>query len=199
MPWPAPPPSGAQTPAEREHSAALATALEAAANLDSFPKATLDVYVLVLEAGGSELAVAATAAALAMADAGVEMFDLVCACCVVRGSVERAWRLSRAGLVGFTGGFLCSVLWFLQLPALTFPGPDRFAPCPCPARLPPLQSRMEGRLLLDPTADESYREEGGLLLALMPTANEVRRGAVGGWAAKLQHWPRPLAPSAACA
>lgn len=41
-------------------------------------------YVLVLEAGGGELAVAATAAALALADAGVEMFDLVTACSVVR-------------------------------------------------------------------------------------------------------------------
>lgn len=40
-------------------------------------------YVLVLEAGGGELAVAATAAALALADAGIEMFDLVTACSVV--------------------------------------------------------------------------------------------------------------------
>lgn len=41
-------------------------------------------YVLVLEAGGGELGVAATAAALALADAGIEMFDLVTACSVVR-------------------------------------------------------------------------------------------------------------------
>ncbi len=41
-------------------------------------------YVLVLEAGGGELAVAATAAALALADAGIELFDLVTACSVVR-------------------------------------------------------------------------------------------------------------------
>ncbi|KAI7841766.1 hypothetical protein COHA_004632 [Chlorella ohadii] len=73
-----------QTPEERELSALLATALEAATNLASFPKATADVYVLVLEAGGAELAVAATAAALALADAGIEMFDLVTACSVSR-------------------------------------------------------------------------------------------------------------------
>ena len=38
-----------------------------------------------------------------------------------------------------------------------------------------LQSRVEGGLLLDPSADETHREDGGLLLALMPTCNEVRR------------------------
>lgn len=53
-------------------------------DLASFPKAAADVYVLVLEAGGGELGVAATAAALALADAGIEMFDLVAACTVVR-------------------------------------------------------------------------------------------------------------------
>lgn len=105
-----------QSPEEREYSAVLQTALEAAANLDSFPKATVDVYCLVLEAGGSELAVAITAAALALADAGIELFDLVSACSV---------------------------------------------------------SRVEGGLLLDPSADETHREDGGLLLALMPTCNEV--------------------------
>lgn len=46
-------------------------------------QATADIWVLVLEAGGGELAVAATAAALALADAGIEMFDLVTACSVV--------------------------------------------------------------------------------------------------------------------
>ncbi|EFN57324.1 hypothetical protein CHLNCDRAFT_21722, partial [Chlorella variabilis] len=105
-----------QSAEERELSAALQTALEAAADLASFPKASVDVFVLVLEAGGGELGVAATAAALALADAGVEMFDLVAACSV---------------------------------------------------------SRVQGSLVLDPTADEVFREEGGLVLALMPTSSEV--------------------------
>lgn len=61
----------------------MQTALEAAADLAAFPKATADVYCLVLEAGGSELAVAVTAAALALADAGIPLFDLVSACSVV--------------------------------------------------------------------------------------------------------------------
>lgn len=36
-----------------------------------------------------------------------------------------------------------------------------------------MQSRVEGHLLLDPTEDEAYREDGGLLLAYMPQANLV--------------------------
>lgn len=67
----------------------MQTALEAAAQLASFPKAVVDVYCLVLEAGGSELAVAISAASLALADAGVEMSDLVAACSTVRLSSDR--------------------------------------------------------------------------------------------------------------
>ena len=36
-----------------------------------------------------------------------------------------------------------------------------------------MQSRVEGQLLLDPTADEAYEEDGGLLLAYMPQASLV--------------------------
>jgi exosome complex component MTR3 len=41
-----------QTPDERELSAAVQTALEGAVALHTFPKALLDVYCTVLEAGG---------------------------------------------------------------------------------------------------------------------------------------------------
>ena len=44
----------------------------------------MDVYVLVLESGGADLAVAACAASVALADAGIQMADLVSACAVVR-------------------------------------------------------------------------------------------------------------------
>ena len=37
----------------------------------------------------------------------------------------------------------------------------------------PVQSRVEGHLLLDPTADEAYEEDGALLLAYMPQASLV--------------------------
>lgn len=36
-----------------------------------------------------------------------------------------------------------------------------------------LQSRVKGQLLLDPTSDESYHEDGTVLMAMMPTANLV--------------------------
>lgn len=36
------------------------------------------------------------------------------------------------------------------------------------------QSRVDGHLLLDPTIDEAYREDGSALLAMMPSANAVR-------------------------
>lgn len=43
-----------------------------------------------------------------------------------------------------------------------------------------MQSRIGGQLLLDPTVDESYREDGGCLLALMPTQNKVTQLVVTG-------------------
>ena len=52
--------------------------------------------------------------------------------------------------------------------------------CLRPSALP--QCRVEGALLLDPSADEVAREEAGLLLALMPTCNEVGPAGAGGWA-----------------
>jgi exosome complex component MTR3 len=106
----------AQSPEERELSASILTALEGVVILENFPKAVLDVYCTVLEAGGSEGAVAVMAAALAVADAGVEMKDVVSACSV---------------------------------------------------------SKVQGALLLDPTSEESYREEAGLMLAVAGTGGEV--------------------------
>jgi exosome complex component MTR3 len=73
-----------QSAEERALSAAVAAALEGVVDLKAFPKAVLDVYCTVLEAGGGELAAAVTAAALAVADAGVEMRDVVAACGATR-------------------------------------------------------------------------------------------------------------------
>lgn len=88
-----------QSPCEREYSALLQTSLEAATQLHTFPKAMVDVYCCILEAGGSELAVAVTAAALALADAGVAMYDLVPACSVVRLAPGAVFSLHPALLV----------------------------------------------------------------------------------------------------
>ncbi|XP_039769494.1 exosome complex component MTR3 [Ornithorhynchus anatinus] len=65
---------------ERELALALQEALEPAVRLTRYPRAQLELSALLLEDGGSALAAALTAAALALADAGVEMYDLVVGC-----------------------------------------------------------------------------------------------------------------------
>ena len=127
--------------------------------LQAFPKAVLDVYCTVLEAGGSELAAAVTAAAMAVADAGIEMVDLSPACSVVRAARRRMPRLRVCACVPQGCG--------------TSDASPPLPPLPCAGVV---QSRVDGALLLDPTADESFREEASLLVALSATNNEVRSG-----------------------
>ena len=50
--------------------------------LDRFPKAVVEVFVVVLEADGGELGVAISCASMALANAGIEMYDLVAGCAV---------------------------------------------------------------------------------------------------------------------
>ena len=64
-------------------STAVSAALRAAVRREEFPKAAVDVWVTVLEADGGETAAAATAGALALADAGVPLRDLVASCSLV--------------------------------------------------------------------------------------------------------------------
>jgi len=73
-----------QTAEERDLSLLLNRALEPSVQCHTFPKAVVDVYVTILESGGSDLAVAVSAASVALAIAGVELYDLVAACRVVR-------------------------------------------------------------------------------------------------------------------
>nr|XP_048292945.1 exosome complex component MTR3 [Myodes glareolus] len=72
--------SQAKGSAYLEAGVALEEALEPAVGLGRYPRAQLEVSALLLEDGGSALAAALTAAALALADAGVEMYDLVVGC-----------------------------------------------------------------------------------------------------------------------
>ncbi|XP_074068306.1 exosome complex component MTR3 [Macrotis lagotis] len=79
---------------ERELALALQEALEPAVRLGRYPRAQLEVSALLLEDGGAALAAAITAASLALADAGVEMFDLVVGCALSRGpGPDGAWLL----------------------------------------------------------------------------------------------------------
>ncbi|XP_067943142.1 exosome complex component MTR3-like isoform X2 [Watersipora subatra] len=61
---------------EQEMSAMLVDALSPCVLLDRFPKAQVDIYITVLEDDGSAFASSITAASLALADAGIEMFTL---------------------------------------------------------------------------------------------------------------------------
>ncbi|KAK2175858.1 hypothetical protein NP493_702g03026 [Ridgeia piscesae] len=65
---------------DSEYSLLLQNALEPAIMLDKFPKARMDVFVIVLQDDGSALAAAISCASVALASAGVEMYDLVAGC-----------------------------------------------------------------------------------------------------------------------
>lgn len=65
---------------EREFGAAVEQALQAAVVLERYPKASIDVYVTVLEDDGGVLGGAMTCASAAVAAAGIEMRDLVAGC-----------------------------------------------------------------------------------------------------------------------
>ncbi|XP_073066384.1 exosome complex component RRP41-like [Primulina eburnea] len=61
----------------KDLSSTLHKALEGAIILKSFPKTTVDVFALVLESGGSDLPVVISCASLALADAGIMLYDMV--------------------------------------------------------------------------------------------------------------------------
>ncbi|CAA7025255.1 unnamed protein product [Microthlaspi erraticum] len=63
----------------KEFSSMLHKALEGVIMMESFPKTTVDVFALVLESGGSDLPVVISCASLALADAGIMMYDLITA------------------------------------------------------------------------------------------------------------------------
>jgi exosome complex component RRP41 len=63
-----------------ELSKVIRLALEPAIFLEEFPKATIDVFVEIIQADGSTRVTGINAASLALASAGVPMKDLVAAC-----------------------------------------------------------------------------------------------------------------------
>lgn len=89
------PGGAAEREAEREAAAALREALEPAVRLARYPRARLAVSALLLQDGGSALAAAVSAASLALADAGVEMYDLAVGCALCRdpGDPAGPWLL----------------------------------------------------------------------------------------------------------
>jgi exosome complex component MTR3 len=75
---------------EEELGLVVAEALASTVCLHRYPKACIEVFITVLEDDGAVLAAALTAAGLALADAGIHMFDLVVGVSV---AVEEGGRL----------------------------------------------------------------------------------------------------------
>ncbi|PRP84693.1 hypothetical protein PROFUN_07943 [Planoprotostelium fungivorum] len=64
---------------EKEFSMLMVQALESSLILEKYPKSVIDCYVIVLENDGGALNGAITCASMALANAGIEMYDLVAA------------------------------------------------------------------------------------------------------------------------
>ncbi len=99
-----------QTEEEKAWSLGVQQALEAAVLLHKYPKAVVDVHVLVLEADGSVLAAALNAASLALANAGIEMRDLVTAATVGVGAGGPLLDLNCADELAVGGGLTVAAL-----------------------------------------------------------------------------------------
>ncbi|XP_024858638.1 exosome complex component MTR3 isoform X2 [Kryptolebias marmoratus] len=65
---------------DKDLSLMLYESLQPAVCLQKYPRSQIEVSVMVLENSGSVLAHAVTCASLALADAGIEMYDLVLGC-----------------------------------------------------------------------------------------------------------------------
>ncbi|XP_062317088.1 exosome complex component MTR3 [Osmerus eperlanus] len=67
---------------EKDLSLMLLESLRPGVRLHKYPRSQIEVNVMVLENDGSVLAHAVTCASLALADAGIEMYDLVLGCSI---------------------------------------------------------------------------------------------------------------------
>jgi exosome complex component MTR3 len=76
-----------RTTEEKEPSQQMQRALEVCVRLEKYPKSVIDIFVTVLDSDGGVLPLAITCGSLALAHAGIEMFDLVAACSVA--SIDR--------------------------------------------------------------------------------------------------------------
>uniref|UniRef100_A0A1D1Z1C0 Putative exosome complex exonuclease 1 n=1 Tax=Anthurium amnicola TaxID=1678845 RepID=A0A1D1Z1C0_9ARAE len=124
-------PSRGQESDRIEFSSMLHKALEGAVILETFPKTTVDVFALVLESGGSDLPVIISCASLALADAGIMLYDLVASVSVT-----------------------------------------------C----------IANSLIIDPTMEEEECQDGSLMVACMPSRNEITQLTITGeWSAGRIH------------
>ncbi|XP_044126485.1 exosome complex component MTR3 [Bufo gargarizans] len=80
--------SSSSSSSPRQAGLLLQESLEAAVRLERYPRAELAVWALVLEDRGSAVPAAVSCASLALADAGVEMYDLAVGAGLSRGPGE---------------------------------------------------------------------------------------------------------------
>ncbi|GFZ20444.1 3'-5'-exoribonuclease family protein [Actinidia rufa] len=137
----------------KEFSSILHKALEGAIILDSFPKTTVDVFALVLESGGSDLPVVISCASLALADAGIMMYDLVASV-----SVARQFWIPEVSSV---------VMVFLGVRG------DESITCA-------LSSCLGKNLVIDPISEEESYQDGSLMITCTPSRNEITQLTITG-------------------
>jgi len=67
----------------KENANLICQSLRRAVCLESYPKAIIDVFINILEENGTTLSYAIMAASIALADAGIQMLDIVTSCSLV--------------------------------------------------------------------------------------------------------------------
>ncbi len=84
-------------PSRRSNEISLVTktALEKVVNLKDYPKAVIDVYILIEQANAGSRAAGINAASLALADAGIQMTDLVSS--MAAGKVDGEYVIDLTG------------------------------------------------------------------------------------------------------
>jgi len=85
---------------EIEISKVIKEALEPAVMLENFPRTVVDVFIEILQADGGSRCAALDAAAVALADAGIPMRDMVSAC----AAGKQLWIATSLGSTGVTCG-----------------------------------------------------------------------------------------------
>ena len=67
---------------ENELSEMLTEAMQSVVCLDKFPKSQIEIYVIILDNGGSAMSAVFMAASFALADASIDTYDILTACSV---------------------------------------------------------------------------------------------------------------------
>jgi exosome complex component MTR3 len=88
----------------------IGPALETAVLLTRYPKSVIEIFLLVLEVEGDIASLAITCSSVALADAGIEMYDLVASCSTVKTDGGLVVDPSRGDLEQQTGYVLTALM-----------------------------------------------------------------------------------------